>query len=81
MNAHAGPTTLPELNEFLSTFNVKFRRSEGEAALERYLTGLLTELPHKNCDTIATAVPGISEQRLQEFLTTAIVQPLSNIHF
>src|SRR5688572_32409314 len=69
MNVHASPSTLPELDEFLSTFNIKFRRSEGEAALERYLTGLLTELPNKNCDTMATAVPGTSEQRLQEFLT------------
>src|SRR5687767_7676289 len=69
MNVHASPSILPELNDFLSTFNLKFRRSEGEAALERYLTGLLTELPNKNCDTIATAVPGTSEQRLQEFLT------------
>jgi SRSO17 transposase len=69
MDIHASPTTLPELEDFLSTFNVKFRRSEGEAALERYLTGLLTELPNKNCDTMATAVPGASEQRLQEFLT------------
>jgi hypothetical protein len=69
MNVHASPITLPELDEFLSTFNLKFRRSEGKAALERYLTGLLTELPTKNCDTMATAVPGTSERRLQEFLT------------
>jgi SRSO17 transposase len=69
MNVHASPSTLPELDEFLSTFHLKFRRSEGKAALERYLTGLLTELPNKNCDTIATIVPGTSEQRLQEFLT------------
>src|SRR5215831_17534249 len=33
------------------------------------MTGLLTELPTKNCDTLAQAVPGTSEQRLQEFLT------------
>ena len=33
------------------------------------MTGLLTELPTKNCDTIAQAVPSTSEQRLQEFLT------------
>ena len=69
MNVHASPSTLPELDDFLSTFNLKFRRSEGEVALERYLTGLLTELPHKNCDTLATVVPGTSEPRLQEFLT------------
>src|SRR5512134_473417 len=69
MNVHASPSTLPELADFLSMFNLKFRRSEGEAALERYLTGLLTELPNKNCDTLAAAVPGTSEQRLQELLT------------
>jgi len=60
---------LPELDEFLATFQVRFRRPEGKAALERYLTGLLTELPNKNCDTMAEAVPGTNEQRLQEFLT------------
>lgn len=69
MNVHASPSTLPELDEFLSTFVLKFRRSEGEAALERYLTGLLTELPNKNCDTMAAAVPGTSEQCLQGLLT------------
>ena len=69
MNVHASPAILPELDAFLSTFHLKFRRSEGKAALERYLTGLLTELPNKNCDTMAAAVPGTSEQRLQEFLT------------
>jgi SRSO17 transposase len=42
---------------------------EGRPALERYTTGLLTELPNKNCDTLAQAVPGSREQRLQEFLT------------
>jgi SRSO17 transposase len=69
MNVHASPAELPELQEFLASFEVRFRRPEGRAALERYTTGLLTELPNKNCDTIAQAVPGTSEQRLQEFLT------------
>src|SRR5437870_6540704 len=69
MDIHASPASLPELDEFLTTFQVRFRRPEGEAALERHLTGLLTALPNKNCDTMAEAVPGTSEQRLQEFLT------------
>src|ERR687887_1525261 len=69
MDVHASPAELPELKEFLSAFQVRFRRPAGAEALERYTTGLLTELPHKNCDTIAQAVPGTSEQRLQEFLT------------
>jgi SRSO17 transposase len=53
----------------LDAFQVRFRRPEGRAALERYTTGLLTELPHKNGDTIAQAVPGTTAQRVQEFLT------------
>jgi SRSO17 transposase len=69
MDVQASPAELPELNEFLGAFQVRFRRPEGREALERYTIGLLTELPNKNCDTIAQAVPGISEQRLQEFLT------------
>jgi SRSO17 transposase len=69
MDVHASPAELPELQEFLASFEVHFRRPEGRAALERYTTGLLTDLPNKNCDTIAQAVPGTSEQRLQEFLT------------
>jgi SRSO17 transposase len=69
MDVHASPAALPELQEFLSAFRVRFRRPEGRDALERYTTGLLTELPNKNADTMAQAVPGTSAQRLQEFLT------------
>jgi len=60
----------PELAEFLRPFHAQFARSEGRHALERYLTGLLTEHPNKNCDTIAAIVPGTSEQRLQGLLTS-----------
>ena len=45
---HAPGTPLPELAEFLAPFRVHFHRSEGPQALERYLTGLLTEHPNKN---------------------------------
>jgi hypothetical protein len=66
---HAPSAPLPELAEFLAPFRAHFKRSEGPQALERYLTGLLTEHPNKNCDTIAQVVPGTSEQRLQGLLT------------
>jgi SRSO17 transposase len=69
MDVHASPAELPELKEFLGAFQVRFRRPEGRQALERYTTGLLTELPNKNGDTLAQAVPGTNAQRLQEFLT------------
>jgi SRSO17 transposase len=67
---HAPSIPLPELAEFLAPFRIHFKRSEGPRALERYLTGLLTEHPNKNCDTIAQVVPGTSEQRLQGLMTT-----------
>jgi len=54
---HAPSTPLAELAEFLAPFRVHFQRSEGPQALERYLTGLLTELPNKNCDTLAQVAP------------------------
>ena len=72
MDVHAGPDSLEELQEFLGCFQVSFQRAEGSAALERYTTGLLTELRNKNCDTMAQAVPGTSEQRLQGFLTSTV---------
>jgi SRSO17 transposase len=70
MHVHASPATLPELAEFLSNFPVRCRRPAGQATLARSLTGLLTELPNKHGDTMAEAVPGTSEQRLQEWRTT-----------
>ncbi len=63
---------IPELTEFLAQFQVHFKRKESEAAAERYLTGLLTEHPNKNCDTLAEVVPGTSEQSLQGLLTSMV---------
>jgi SRSO17 transposase len=63
---------LPALDEFLRPFHVHFARSEASHALERYLTGMLTEHPNKNCDTIAAVVPGTSEQSLQGLLTAML---------
>ena len=60
---------LPALDEFVTTLRVRFRRPEGPAALERSLTGLLTAIGTKHCDTRAVAVPDTSAQRLQELLT------------
>ena len=66
---HAPSIPLPELAEFLAPFRIHFKRSEGPRALERYLTGLLTEHPNKNCDTIAQVVPDTNQQRLHNLLT------------
>jgi SRSO17 transposase len=60
---------LPELAEFLAPFEVHFVQRPSAQSLERYVTGLLTEHPTKNCDTLAAVLPGTSEQRLQYLLT------------
>jgi SRSO17 transposase len=60
---------LPELDEFLRPFHVHFHRSEGRQSLQRYLTGLLTEHPNKNCDTLAQVIPDTNQQRLHNLLT------------
>src|SRR5919205_2124815 len=75
MNTHvvpkASPDTLPELAAYLEPFAPLFRRSTSRASVERYLTGLLTDLSRKNCDTIAAAVAGTTTERLQHLLTDA----------
>jgi SRSO17 transposase len=73
----ASPDPLPELATFLTPFAPLFRRSQSRESLERYITGLLTDLPRKNCDTIAAAVAGTSTERLQHLLTDAEWDPLA----
>jgi hypothetical protein len=43
----ASPETLPELATYLEPVAPLFRRSTSRESVERYLTGLLTDLPHK----------------------------------
>lgn len=69
MKQVAAEKPLPELADFLSPLAPHFHRSEGREDLERYSTGLLSDLPRKNGETIASAVPGTHAQRLQELLT------------
>lgn len=71
----ASPDALPELAAYLQPFAPLFRRSTSRASVERYLTGLLTDLERKNCDTIAAAVAGTSTERLQHLLTDATWDP------
>ena len=70
--AQAPTEPIPELDEFLALFQFRFHRRESREAAERYLTGLLTEHPNKNCDTLAAVVPGTSQQQLQGLLTDMV---------
>ena len=71
MPLKASTEALPDLAEFLEPFAGHFLRSEGREDLERYSTGLLSDLARKNPTTIAASIPGTHPQRLQE-LTTEI---------
>ena len=76
----AGPEPLPALAAYLRPFAALFRHPQSRptwASLERYVTGLLTDLPRKNCDTIAAAVAGTTTERLQHLLTDADWDPLA----
>src|SRR4029450_9795565 len=71
----ASPDVLPELATYLEPFARLFRGPTSRESVERYLTGLLTDLERKNCDTIAAAVAGTSTERLQHVLTDAAWEP------
>jgi hypothetical protein len=43
---------LPELAEFLAPLRVQFPQGLSTETLRQYLTGLLSEHPNKNCDTL-----------------------------
>src|SRR5260370_5717158 len=72
----ASPEPLPELAAFLELFAPLFRRHTSRESMERYLTGLLTDLPHKTCETMADVIAGTSLERLQHLLTDAAWDPL-----
>src|ERR1700730_3718466 len=71
----ASPEPLPELAAFLEPFAPLFRRHTSRDSMERYLTGLLTDLPHKTCDTIADVIAGTTVERLKNLLTDAAWDP------
>jgi SRSO17 transposase len=76
----ASPETLPELAAYLAPFAPLFRRAPSRESVERYVTGLLTDLPHKTCDTIAAAVAETSTERFQHLLTDALWDPQALDH-
>src|SRR5437763_6846193 len=71
----ASPVPVPELAAYLAPFAAHFRRSTSRQSVERYVTGLLSDLPRKNADTIAAAVAATSAERLQHLLTDAAWEP------
>jgi len=48
---------------------VHFTHGPSGETLRQYVSGLLSEQPNKNCDTLAVGMPERSEQQWQELLT------------
>src|ERR1700746_574356 len=63
---------LPELSEFLAPLRVHFTQGPSAETLRQYLTGLLSEHPNKNCDTLAEVVPETNEQQFNHLLTDMV---------
>ena len=63
---------LPELAEFLAPLRVHFTQGPSAETLRQYLTGLLSEHPNKNCDTLAGVVPETNEQQFNHLLTDMV---------
>lgn len=59
---------MAELMEYLKLVGVELGDVRRERAMERYMTGLLTDHPNKNCETLGEVLPGTNEQRLQNLL-------------
>src|SRR5712691_7947466 len=65
-------TPLPELAEFLAPLRVHFTQGPSAETLRQYLTGLLSEHPNKNCDTLAEVVPETTGQQFHHLLTDMV---------
>src|SRR2546422_10196088 len=63
---------LPELAEFLAPLRVTFTQGPSAEPRRQYVTGLLSEHPNKNCDTLAEVVPETNEQQFNHLLTAMV---------
>src|SRR5215470_6279505 len=65
-------TPMPELAEFLAPLRVHFTQAPSAETLRQYVSGLLSEQPNKNCDTLAEVVPETNEQQFNHLLTDMV---------
>jgi len=56
----------------LAPLRVHFTQGPSAETLRQYLTGLLSEHPNKNCDTLAEVVPETNEQQFNHLLTDMV---------
>jgi SRSO17 transposase len=60
------------LAEFLAPLRVHFTQGPSAETLRQYLTGLLSEHPNKNCDTLPEVVPETNQQQFNHLLTDMV---------
>lgn len=63
---------LPELAEFLAPLRLHFTQGPSAETLRQYVTGLLSEHPNKNCDTLPEVVPETNQQQFNHLLTEMV---------
>jgi|SRR5437868_3179506 len=63
---------LPELADFLAPLRVHFTQGPSAETLRQYITGLLSEHPNKNCDTLPEIVPETNQQQFNHLLTEMV---------
>lgn len=69
------PYPIPELKQFLMPFREHFYRAESIHVVERYTTGLLSDLEHKSGAAVAEAVAGLSESALYRLMAQTYWDP------
>ncbi len=65
------PFAMPKIQRFINKFMSTFRSRATLHSAERYFTGLLSDIPYKNCGMMAEYIEGTSEQALQQFISSA----------
>lgn len=75
MVVKVSPHPIPDLKEFLTPFAPHFWSAESFRALERYATGLLSDVEHKSGAAVAAAVAGLSEPALYRLMTGTYWKP------
>ena len=57
----------PDLSEYVRRFKGVFGRRETVSNAEIYMTGLCSDLPHKNGETMEAAIPGANQEDIYNF--------------
>lgn len=63
---------MPELAEFLEPMRVHFTQAPSAETLRQYVTGMLSEHPKKNSETLPDVIPETNQQQFNHLLTEMV---------